>query len=253
MCVVGAAVVHVPTYTTIYIDAGGTYEIHNIMRAELVAIYAALEKFATHEWVGIFTDSLSSLQSIRNRYTNPRTRGSQNYYHHLLLLSGITDLLEERRRQGFRTTLHRNRARTQIRGNDLADAAAETAVTQYDSIPEYQKQKVDIGEEAPRPPHRVMYTVKPPSLYTFRDKQTDGYVVVVDSGGGGRLQMNAFTCPSQQLRRKVTHALLRSLHYTSIYRRLIKKADVGTNTQSVGKAIHRRHAANAWEGTTLLK
>ncbi len=30
------------------------------MRAELVAIYTTLDKFATHEWVGIFRDSLSS-------------------------------------------------------------------------------------------------------------------------------------------------------------------------------------------------
>ncbi len=54
----------------------------------------------------------------------------------MLLLGGITDLLEERRRKGFRTTLHKIRAHTNIRGNDLADAAAKMAVTQYDSIPE---------------------------------------------------------------------------------------------------------------------
>ena len=57
----GAAAVHVPTRTTIYIDAGGTEETRNIMRAELVAIYTALDKFAAHEWVGIFTVSHSSL------------------------------------------------------------------------------------------------------------------------------------------------------------------------------------------------
>jgi len=38
-----------------------------------------------------------------------------------------------------------------------------------------------------------------------------------------RLQMHAFTRPSKQLRRKVRHALLRNLHYTSLYRRLILK------------------------------
>jgi hypothetical protein len=51
----GAAVVHVPTCTIIYIDAGGTDETRTIMRAELVAIYTSLDKFAAHEWVGIFT------------------------------------------------------------------------------------------------------------------------------------------------------------------------------------------------------
>ena len=97
----GAAAVHVPICATIYIDAGGTNETHDIMRAELVAIYTTLDKFTAHEWVGIFTYSLSSLHAIRHRYTNPGALGPQHYHHHMLLLSGITDLLEERRSQGF--------------------------------------------------------------------------------------------------------------------------------------------------------
>jgi hypothetical protein len=64
----GAAVVHIPTSTTIYIDAAGTEETRTIMRAELVAIHTALSAFAEHEWIGIFTDSLSSLQAIRHHY-----------------------------------------------------------------------------------------------------------------------------------------------------------------------------------------
>jgi hypothetical protein len=31
------------------------------MRAEVVAIHTALTTFASHEWIGIFTDYLSSL------------------------------------------------------------------------------------------------------------------------------------------------------------------------------------------------
>jgi hypothetical protein len=66
--------------------------------------------------------------------------------------------------------------------------------------------------------------------------------------------MHAFTRPSTQLRHKVRHALQRSLHFTSLYKRLIlQNIEVGTTTQSVGKAIYRRLTANAWEGTTLLK
>ncbi len=164
--------VHVPTCTTIYIDAGGTEEIRTIMRAELVAIYSALDKFATHEWLGIFTDSLSSLQPIRQRYTNLRTHGPRHNHHHMLLLSGITNLLEERRRQGFGTTLHKIWGHTNIRGTDLADAAAELAVAQYDSLPESQKLKVDVGEVAPRPPHLVIYTVKPPPPLTHLGTST---------------------------------------------------------------------------------
>jgi ribonuclease HI len=127
-----------------------------------VAIYTALNKFAAHEWVGIFTDSLASLQAIRHRYTNPGAHGSQHYHHHMLLLSGIADLLKERRRRGFSTTLHKIRAHTNIRGNDLADAAAKMAITQYDSLPESQKLRVTVAEASPRPPYWVMYTVKPP-------------------------------------------------------------------------------------------
>jgi hypothetical protein len=45
----GAAVVHIPTNTTIYINVAGTEETRTIMRAELVAIHAALTTFASHE------------------------------------------------------------------------------------------------------------------------------------------------------------------------------------------------------------
>ena len=57
----GAAVVHTPTCTTIYIDATGSEETRTIMRAELVAIHTALTIFEDHSWMGVFTDSLSSL------------------------------------------------------------------------------------------------------------------------------------------------------------------------------------------------
>jgi hypothetical protein len=69
-----------------------------------------------------------------------------------------------------------------------------------------------------------------------------------------RLQMHAYTRPSHQLRNKVRQALMRSLHYTSLYRRLIlKRVEMGTTTKYVWQAIHRRLTANAWEGSTLLK
>jgi len=43
------AVVHIPTNTTIYIDAAGIEETRTIMRAELVAIHTTLATFSTHE------------------------------------------------------------------------------------------------------------------------------------------------------------------------------------------------------------
>ena len=43
----GAAVVHIPTNTTIYIEAAGIEETRTIMRAELVVIHMALTTFST--------------------------------------------------------------------------------------------------------------------------------------------------------------------------------------------------------------
>jgi hypothetical protein len=155
--------VHVPTCTTIYIIViGDTDEARTIMRAEPVAVYTALDKFATHEWMEICTDTLSSLYTILHYYRKLETRGPQYYHHHLLLLSRIADLLEKRRRQGFITSLHKFWAHANIRGNDLADATTKMAVTQYDFLPESQKLKVYVGEKTPRPSHWVMYTVRPP-------------------------------------------------------------------------------------------
>jgi hypothetical protein len=56
-------VVHIPTNTTIYIDTAGTEETHTIMRADLIAIHTALATFFTHDWIDIFTDSLSNKPS----------------------------------------------------------------------------------------------------------------------------------------------------------------------------------------------
>ncbi len=118
-----------------------------------MAMHTALAAFATHDWVGIFTDSIFSLRAIRHIYTSPGTREPQYYHHHMLLIDGITDLLQERRMKGFITTLPKIRAHTNIWGNYLADAAAKLAVTHYDSLPETQKLKMAIGETAPRSPH----------------------------------------------------------------------------------------------------
>jgi ribonuclease HI len=253
----GAAVVHVPTATTIYIDAAGTEETRTIMRAELVAIYVALRTFETHEWIGIFTDSLSSLQAIQQHHTNPGITGAKHYHHHSILLRGITDLLEERRRRGLRTTLHKLRGHTNIRGNDLADAAAKMAVTNFDTLPPSQTLRENLGEIAPRPQHWVMYTAKPPPPSTAtavgprHATLRRPWWTIPDAE---RLQMHAFTRPSPQLRHKVRGALLRSLHQSSIYRRLILSSkENGARTHTVGRALHKKLTYHSWEGTSLLK
>ncbi len=103
---------------------------------------------------------------------------------------------------GLHTTLHKLRGHTNIRGNNLADAAAKLAVTHFDTLPPPQTMRIDIGENAPRPKHWVMYTVKPPPPTTALAMGTrcatlrSPWWTVPDAD---RLQMHAFTRPSPQL------------------------------------------------------
>ncbi len=69
----------------------------------------------------------------------------------MTLFESILDLLENRRRAGRTTTLHKIRAHINIRGNDLADVAAKLSVRNFDTLPPNQTLRVDIGETAPRP------------------------------------------------------------------------------------------------------
>jgi ribonuclease HI len=158
----GSAVVHIPTNTTIYIDAAGIEETRTIMRAEMVAIHTALTTSVTHDWIEIFTDYLSSLQAIRHYHTIPGTTNVKHYHHHRLVMGSNTNVLETIRLTGLRTTLHKVKAHTNIQGNELADAAANLAVTHYETLPPPQTRRVEIEEIAPRLVHRVMYSVKPP-------------------------------------------------------------------------------------------
>jgi hypothetical protein len=147
----GAAVIHVLTCITIYIDARGIEETRTVMRAELVAIYGP--RLICHKLMGgdLYGFSIQ-FAGHSTPLHSPRAEQPQHYHHHLLLLRGITDLLEERRRRGLRTILHKIRSHTNIRGNDLADAAAKMVVTEYDSLPESRKLKVDVREVPQHPP-----------------------------------------------------------------------------------------------------
>ena len=127
-----------------------------ITRVELVAFHTALTMFAEHDWLGTFSDSLSSLQAIRHHNTNPDICSSLHYHHHMLLLKIITDLLETKRLAGFHVKLHKLRVNTNIRGNDLAVAAAKLAVRDFDRLLPAQTTRVSIEEIAPRLSHWVM-------------------------------------------------------------------------------------------------
>ena len=62
----GASVIHSLTNTITYIDASGQEETHTIMIAELAAIHVALTVHKHHPWLGIFTDSKTSIHAIQN-------------------------------------------------------------------------------------------------------------------------------------------------------------------------------------------
>jgi len=67
--------------------------------------------------------------------------------------------------------------------------------------------------------------------------------------------MHAFTRPSPQLRLKVRDALLRSLHHSSLYRRLmVANKEKGARIKTVGQALHKKLTHSPRErGATLHK
>jgi len=243
-------VVHIPTNTTIYIDAVGTEETRTIMRAELFAIHTTLTTFTTHDWIGLFTNSLSNLQVIRHHHAIPGTTSAKHYHHHNLMPGSITDLLETRRLAGLSTTLHKIKAQTNIRGNDLEDAAAKLAVTHYETLSPPPTQGVEIGEIPIRSAHWVMYSVKLPPPIPAMSTVTNcvslrrPWWTIPEME---RMQMHAFTRMFSQLKLKVRDALLRIIHYSSLCRRLvIANKEKGSRTKTVGQTIHKKLTHSPW-------
>ena len=65
--------------------------------------------------------------------------------------------------------------------------------------------------------------------------------------------MHAFTRPFSHLRLKVRDALLRSLHHSSLYKRLIiANKEKGARTKTMGQALHKKLTHSHWEETSLL-
>ena len=66
--------------------------------------------------------------------------------------------------------------------------------------------------------------------------------------------MHAFTRPSPQLRIKAREALLRGLHHSSLYPRLIVASkEKGARTKKLGQAHHNKVTHSPREGTALIK
>jgi hypothetical protein len=128
------------------------------MRAELVAIYVALDKYKNDKWIGIFIDSQTGLHAIQNQLQRPSRTA---YHHHKPLLIAIISLIRYREGLNLHTQLQTIRGHTNIRGNDLADTAAKLVVTSFEEIPTSQKIIVTIGKQAERPPYWFMYANNP--------------------------------------------------------------------------------------------
>ncbi len=112
----GAAVIHSLTNTTIYIDASGQKETHTIMRAELAAIFVALDIYKDDQWLGIFTDSQTGLHAIQNDIQRP---SHTEYHHHKPLITAIVTLLQYWMNLNLPIVLRKLRGHSNIRGNDL--------------------------------------------------------------------------------------------------------------------------------------
>ena len=108
--------------TTTYIDASGHDETHTIMRAKLVAIQVSLSKYIDDPWVGIFTNSQTSLHAIQDELQRPSHTA---YHHHEPLITAIVNSLQYKIRQDLPTRLHKIRGHTNIKGKDLADEVAK--------------------------------------------------------------------------------------------------------------------------------
>ncbi len=109
----------------------------------------------------------------------------------------------------------------------------------FDTLPQEQTLRLDVGAIAPRPSYWVVYTAKPllpvPTLAPGNIHTALHRPWIPEAG---RLPMHALTRIFQQLRLKVKEALLRGLHQASLYRRLIiVNTKKGARTESVGIAL----------------
>ncbi len=97
------------------INPGGKGSTHTNNRAELVAFHEALMAYAADKDLIIYTDSLCSIQNIRQMLDRPhRMRESK----HKALVEQIVQILAQRAMAGGHTYLKKVRSHTGIHGND---------------------------------------------------------------------------------------------------------------------------------------
>ena len=112
-----------------HINATGQEELNTILRAELAAIHQALIEFRDIRTFKCLIDSLTSLQQLQTVLTRPE---EVSYYPHHVLLHAIVEEIVARDTKGFVTHIMKVRAHVGVRGNELADAAAKSAIANKD-------------------------------------------------------------------------------------------------------------------------
>ena len=151
----GAAVYHAPSNTTTYINATGMAECNTVVRAELVAIYEAMERY-NDQHIHILTDSLTAIQKILLLHSQPM-RSTRD--HHARILNLIANQLQHRSQTNLTTAISKVAAHMNIKGNEIADKAAKAVV---DALRKQEQQDTPCppwveDTTAPGTPHRRLH------------------------------------------------------------------------------------------------
>jgi len=112
------------------------------MRAELVTIQVALDKSKNGKWIGIFTDSQTSIHATQSQLQRP---SHTTYQQPKPGIAAIVTALHYRASLGLPTKLYKIRGHTNIRGDDFADTASKLNVASFEDIPEQHKFTATIG------------------------------------------------------------------------------------------------------------
>ena len=110
---------------TTYIDATGSAENNTVVRAELTAIYHALQENQNDNHIHILTDSLTAIQKILLLHSQP-LRSTKDHHHYVL--QQIAALIEQRAQNRLTTHISKVPAHTGVWGNEIADKAAKSVV-----------------------------------------------------------------------------------------------------------------------------
>ena len=105
------------------IDPCGIFATNTITRAELMAIYAALQEVGFHDCT-IATDSLASMFSINKAV---QANSCHNESPHAVLLTETAKLILHRSQLNLRTTIIKVKSHIGIQGNEMADQLANAA------------------------------------------------------------------------------------------------------------------------------